>query len=120
MTYEPRTLQKGAYYEKIASVYLEQYMGYDILELNFKCRFGEIDIIAKDEDTLVFVEVKYRENDKHGMPEEFCDIKKQKKILQTARVFMLKSHSGFDIPVRFDVVSILGDKIKVIKNAFSE
>ena len=86
--------------------------------MNFKSRFGEIDIIAKDAETLVFIEVKYRKSSSFGYPEEFVNLKKQHKILQTARYFMLKSHSDVETPIRFDVVSILGDKIKVIKDAF--
>jgi putative endonuclease len=110
--------EKGANYEKIAALFLEKVFGYTILELNFKSRYGEIDIIAKDGETLVFVEVKYRKSERYGYPEEFVNLKKQYKILQTARYFMLKSHSGDETPIRFDVVSILGDKIKVIKDAF--
>jgi len=118
LTYGRSIRNKGAYYEQIAAAYLSKCLGYDILELNFTSRFGEIDIIARDGEYLVFVEVKYRDNSDHGMPEEYCDLKKQRKIVSSARVFMLKSHSDLDVPIRFDVVSILGDKIKVIKDAF--
>ena len=69
MTYGRSIRNKGAYYEQIAAAYLSKCLGYDILELNFKSRFGEIDIIAKDGEYLVFVEVKYRDNSQpsHGV-----------------------------------------------------
>ena len=73
---------------------------------------------SKDGDFFVFVEVKYRRDASFGYPSEAVDRKKQQKIRKTA-VWYLKVHHPSDFaPVRFDVVEILGKKIRVIKNAF--
>lgn len=65
--------------------------GYRILEKNFRDRRGEIDLIAKDGRTLVFVEVKYRKNARNGYPEEAVDTRKQKKIRETAAYYVYKN-----------------------------
>ena len=75
--------KEGAYYENLVAEYLKT-QGYEILEKNYRCRIGEIDLIAKEGETLVFVEVKYRRDDKMGNPKEAVDRKKQKKISMTA------------------------------------
>lgn len=106
----------GSNYEKIAGRYLEQ-QGYQIVEYNFYSRFGEIDIIAKHEGYLVFIEVKYRENDKSGHPLEAVSISKQRTISKCA-FYYLQKHKVQEKSVRFDVVGILGNKIQVIQNAF--
>ena len=67
--------EKGAYWEQKAGAYLES-IGYEILEYNFRCRMGEIDIIARDGDYLVFCEVKYRAGTGKGYPAEAVDLKK--------------------------------------------
>lgn len=103
--------------EKIACGYLKL-QGYEILERNFYARTGEIDIIAKDGDVLVFVEVKYRKNENKGFPGEAVDKRKQQRIQKTAVWYMKTKHQSFDQPIRFDVVEILGKKIRVIKHAF--
>ena len=101
--------EKGAYWEQKAGVYLES-IGYEILEYNFRCRMGEIDIIARDGDYLVFCEGK-------GYPAEAVDFKKQRVISKCALYYLTKKGT-MELPCRFDVVSILNDKIQVIKNAF--
>ena len=106
----------GSNYEKIAGQYLEQ-QGYQIIEYNFHSRYGEIDIIAKHQGYLVFVEVKYRENDKSGHPLEAVSVSKQRTISKCA-FYYLQKHKMQEESVRFDVVGILGDKIQVIQNAF--
>lgn len=103
--------------ETIAKKYLEQ-NGYEIIERNFCHRGGEIDLIAKNEGYLVFIEVKYRTSSKQGMPEEAVTWKKQQAIYHTAQYYMLRHGFSEETPCRFDVVVILGDKIKVIKDAF--
>ena len=75
---------EGSRYEKLAARYLEQ-KGMDILELNYRCRTGEIDIIARDGEYLVFVEVKYRSGASFGDPSEAVTAKKQERIRKTAR-----------------------------------
>lgn len=107
----------GTAYERQAGNYLEE-QGYRILEYNFRCRSGEIDIIARDGEYLVFVEVKYRRNVKSGDPLEAVDYKKQRIISRTASYYCLTHSYGETTPCRFDVVAILGEEISVIKNAF--
>ncbi|MFU0827508.1 MAG: UPF0102 protein DCW90_01150 [Lachnoclostridium sp.] len=103
--------------EQLASDYLK-IKGYQVLECNFSCRTGEIDIIAREGGYLVFIEVKYRKNTSMGFPEEAVDYGKRKKITRTARFYMLKNHIPPDTPCRFDVVTILGQEISLIQNAF--
>ncbi len=106
----------GAHYEKIAGDYLKV-QGYEIIEYNFYSRTGEIDIIARHEGYLVFVEVKYRENDGAGHPLEAVSAAKQRSISKCA-AYYLKKHNLYDESVRFDVVGILGENIEVVQNAF--
>ena len=68
--------------EKAARFLTEQ--GYTILERNFHSRYGEIDLIAEDQDFLVFVEVKLRASTSHGLPEETVTLRKQEKLLRLA------------------------------------
>lgn len=111
--------KKGDYYENIAAVFLENKMGYHILSRNYRKKFGEIDIIAKDNEYIVFIEVKYRKDTQFGYPEEAVNHKKQQKIIYIANEYLKNYNINTDIPIRFDIVSILSNKIKVIKNAFS-
>ena len=106
----------GANYEKIAGEYLIL-QGYEIIEYNFYSRIGEIDIVAKHNGYLVFVEVKYRENGEKGHPLEAISLKKQSKISKCAVYYLKKKHLC-EHPVRFDVVSVLGEEIQLIQNAF--
>jgi putative endonuclease len=95
--------------------------GYEILETNFKTKLGEIDIIARDGDTLVFVEVKARKNQRYGDPRSAVTWHKQRKISLTA-LYYLKKTGRMNVRARFDVVSILLDenhpRIEIVKNAF--
>lgn len=108
--------------EKSASDFLCR-NGYSIIEKNYRTRYGEIDIIAKDGGTVVFVEVKTRRGSSlYGPPEFAVDSRKQNQIIKTALsyiAFKKINSSGF----RFDVVSITRgngkDRIELIKNAFS-
>ena len=91
--------------------------GYEILEYNYRCKLGEIDIIARDGDYLVFCEVKYRADDRKGTPAEAVDYAKQRVISKSALYYM--TVNGIDeIPCRFDVVSIEDDRIILYQNAF--
>lgn len=103
--------------ENIAVDYLKE-NNYTILERNFRCRIGEIDIIARDGRYLVFIEVKYRQNNQYGYPCEAVNKNKQNTIYKVASVYLKKNKMSFETPIRFDVISILGDKIKLIKNAY--
>lgn len=106
----------GAQYEQAVGYYLEQ-QGYVILEFNYRCRLGEIDIIAGDGSCLVFCEVKYRQDKKKGSPLEAVTLKKQKILYQCASYY-LTVHGISDCPCRFDVIGVEGEKMIHIKNAF--
>lgn len=106
----------GFDYEKIAGEFLEK-QGYEIIEYNFYSRSGEIDIIAKHEGYLVFVEVKYRKDNASGHPLEAVSLSKQKSICKCAMYYM-KRNGLQDVSVRFDVVGILDNQIQVVQNAF--
>jgi putative endonuclease len=112
--------QKGKLGEDIAVDFLKQ-NGYEIIEQNFYYQHGEIDIIAKESETLVFVEVKMRKSIAFGAPEEFVTPKKQELLRRTAEGFMIERNIG-EAHCRFDVVAIvLRDgkaECKVLKDCF--
>lgn len=108
---------RGAKYETEAARYLAR-QGYRIVERNFRCRYGEIDMIARKDSYLVFIEVKYRKTAAMGMPQEAVDRKKQRVISRVADYYCLKHGYSEVTPCRFDVVAILGDEITIIENAF--
>ena len=76
--------------EDLATKYLET-LGYQIIERNFRCKVGEIDIIAKDKDYLVFIEVKYRKDNKKGIPAEAVNHNKRKKIIKATKYYIYKN-----------------------------
>lgn len=107
--------------EKIALKYLKK-SGFEIIECGFRALRGEIDIIAKEKDTIVFVEVKTRTSYEFGSPLEAVDLKKQAQIRKIASIYILKKFQKF-IPCRFDVVGIMMNEkgeheISHIRNAF--
>lgn len=108
--------QTGAEYERKAGEYLAE-RGYEILKYNFRCRMGEIDIVARDGEYLVFCEVKYRARPGKGHPSEAVDRRKQQVISKCAAYYLM-SERRTDIPCRFDVVSVEGNEITLIKDAF--
>lgn len=108
----------GSNYEKAAGYYLEQ-IGYEILEYNYRCKLGEIDLIARDGEYLVFCEVKYRKSKRKGSPLQAVNRKKQKIIVRCAKWYLMERRL-YDIPCRFDVVGIAGKNIYVLKNAFMQ
>ena len=93
--------------------------GFQILHTNFCCRFGEIDLVARQKDYLVFVEVKYRSTDRGGHPLEAVNSRKQWRISRTADAYCLRFGYGEDTPCRFDVVGITGEEIIHVEDAFS-
>ena len=112
----------GNFGEDAACEYIQR-CGIDVIKRNFYCRGGEIDIIAKDGDTIVFIEVKTRKSAEFGMPGEFVDFRKQEKITATALYYL----GNNDTDMRFDVIEVMykmcGDapvvtKINHIKGAF--
>jgi putative endonuclease len=112
--------QFGKTGEAIAVRFLRQ-RGYRILEQNYRTVLGEIDIIAKDRDTLVFVEVKARKSGRFGNPKAAVTVRKQRKISMVA-LHYLKSTAQSRVKARFDVVAIRSadavPKIELVKNAF--
>ena len=107
---------KGKKNEQLAYEYLKK-RKYKILEINYVNAIGEIDIIAKDKNAIVFVEVKFRKSAAFGYPLEAVDVRKQNKIRRVATIY-LKQNSLFDEEIRFDVLSVLGEEITHIENAF--
>lgn len=107
----------GKNYEKQAALFLEK-QGFAVLQRNFRCRQGEVDIIGIHENCLVFVEVKYRAGSKSGMPEEAVGVQKQRKICRASDYFRLEHQEYRHLQVRYDVAAILADKIKWYQNAF--
>jgi len=107
--------------ERFAAEYLEQ-QGLRILHRNFRCRFGEIDLIAKHDSILVFVEVRFRKNKHFGGPLASIDHRKQQKIIRTAHFFLNSQPRYQDTPCRFDALAItlcnLKPDLEWIQNAF--
>lgn len=106
----------GTLYEEKTGQYIEQH-AMKILEKNYRCRCGEVDIIARDHDCLVFIEVKYRTSMHYGHPALAVDYRKQRKIIQTA-TWYLKKTRWFDRPIRFDVACWIGTTLEYHKGAF--
>ena len=106
----------GIFGEKEAVKYLKKHK-YKILDTNYTCMLGEIDIIAKEGGYLVFVEVKTRSTIVYGLPKEAVDEQKQRKIALVGAYYQ-KIKRMLDVPVRFDVVQVLDGEIELIKGAF--
>lgn len=94
--------------------------GYRILARNYRVRGGELDIVARKRDTLVFVEVKFRKSDRYGKADEFVDSRKQKRLKLAARMYMaVEKLNPEHTNHRFDVVAIDRFHFRHIRNAFS-
>lgn len=103
--------------EKIAQSFLTE-KGYKILHVNWRNRKAEIDIIAMDDDILVFVEVKTRQTLIFGEPENAVDYKKQRKLIHAANAYVLKYR--FENDARFDIISIIIEKNATVINHFTD
>lgn len=112
---------RGARWEDKAAEYLET-KGHRILCRNYRCRSGEIDIIAMDESEVVFTEVKYRSDSSYGTAAEAVGIQKQRTIRRVAEYYLVTTFHRDDIQCRFDVIGFDGKEngyeITHIKNAF--
>lgn len=123
----------GSHFERLAGSFLEK-QGLQVLEYNYRCSRAEIDIIARDGAILVFCEVKSRTAADGAVPRsadeltlvdtnatvsalEAVNAHKQAQISRAALVY-LTAHGGTDLPCRFDVIGITGNKLTWIKNAF--
>lgn len=107
--------------EETVAGYLEK-IGYTILIKNYRCKIGEIDIIARDGADLVFIEVKTRSSLAYGSPAAAVTTRKQRQITRAAQWYLAEQQL-FDSPARFDVISVLRgktnlQKIEHINNAF--
>ena len=111
------TRKLGNEKENRAAEYIESHGG-RIIERNYRSRMGEIDLIAKDEGAICFVEVKYRRSTAKGYPSEAVGAKKQFTISRVSDYYRMVRHLPDDIPYRFDVISITADDIIWYKNAF--
>lgn len=113
----------GEWGENIAREYLLTH-GYHVLETNYRCREGEIDIVALDKDYLVFVEVRTRRGCGFGSPEESVTAAKKKKLISLAFIY-LQNHRNLPSLWRFDVVAIESDgkgkviRLELIRNAIN-
>lgn len=96
----------GRWGENLACQYLEE-NNYKIIERNFLCRQGEIDIIAKDitKNELVFIEIKTRSNLKYGNPADAVNKEKQKHMVEAIRYYLYKNHIN-NVPIRIDVIEV--------------
>ncbi|MBO4981969.1 MAG: YraN family protein [Lachnospiraceae bacterium] len=109
--------QLGTDKEKLAAEYLEA-QGMIILERNFRGRRGEIDLVGREGNYLVFVEVKYRSNTRMGAAMEAVDYRKQRQICRVADYYRYLHRLGSSTMIRYDVVAIQGEEIRWVRNAF--
>ena len=99
------TRQRGSHWEQVAESFLNK-RGLKTRERNYQARFGEIDLIMLDGKTLVFAEVRYRKQDKHGSGADSVTWTKQRRIISAARRFLQCHPNDSCRPCRFDVISI--------------
>ena len=117
-------MDTGEHYERQATVMLEQ-AGLAVLERNFSCKTGEIDIICDDGRSLVFVEVRYRKNPRYASAAASVSTAKQRKLIRTAQYFLQKRGWLNSRPCRFDVIAFSPtrdqstDEIQWLKSAFT-
>ncbi len=108
----------GAYYEDMAARYLQD-KGYIILDRNYRYKKSyEIDIVARDKETIVFIEVKYRTGETKGHPLESVNFSKQRRICRAADIYINHHRLSMEQSYRFDVIGITRDCIDHIENAF--
>ena len=96
---------KGQAYELKACHYLQQH-GLKLQQRNYRCRYGEIDLIMQEADRLVFIEVRYRRNSRFGNGAESVDHRKQARLIATASHYLQAQQSSTTQAARFDVISI--------------
>jgi len=105
----------GVAAEDRACRYLREH-GYRVIARNWRCRLGEIDIVARDCDVLAFVEVKARSGDGFGGPEGAVGRAKQRRLIRTALAFL--QTTDCELPARFDVVAVRPDGVRLYRDAF--
>ncbi len=119
MSHSPQNLYKkhlGTKGEKLALKYLKK-QGCKLIERNYRTPFGEADLIVRDREEVVFVEVKTRTTEEYGLPSEAVDKEKQRRYYRIAQCYWKRTQ--VEPNARFDVVEVYGDgRIEHIKNAF--
>lgn len=112
-------IEKGKFGEKLARDYLIN-KGYKIIDINYRNKIGEIDIIAIHKEILIFIEVKSRTSNNYGYPYEAVNYKKQQKIVNSSLIY-IKSKSYDKFQYRYDIIEVYltnNSKINHIENAF--
>ena len=111
------TSHKGARNEEYTADYLRQ-NGFRILEQNFRCKLGEIDIIASKGRVIHIIEVKYRSNYRYGSPLSAVDYRKRKRVSNAASYYMYCRRLPTDTPISFDVAAVSDRSIELYENVF--
>ena len=93
--------------------------GMTLVERNFRCRVGEIDLVMRDGQALVFVEVRYRSDHRHGTAAETISLPKQRRFAAAARRYLQQHPAAARVPCRFDVVAITGGRVDWLRSAFA-
>jgi len=106
---------KGKYGENMAKEYLIK-KGFVFIEANFENKIGEIDLIMSDKDWLVFIEVKYKSDDRFGLPEEMISQNKIWQVKRVAESYVVERKIKYFEKFRLDAVCILGNEIKHYEN----
>ncbi|MEP4147300.1 MAG: YraN family protein [Halioglobus sp.] len=96
--------QLGDEYERRAACFLQQ-QGLELIARNYRCRCGEIDLIARHRKTLVFIEVRARGNPRYATAAASVDYRKQQRLLRTAKIFLQRHVEFAKLPCRFDVIT---------------
>ncbi len=113
---KPTHLLRGENSERIASLFLID-QGLKLIDKNFQCKYGELDLVMREGDTIVIVEVRFRKSNKFGGAAESVTPKKQSRIIASTEYYLLVNK--LKNPIRFDVIAMSGDTdINWIKNAF--
>jgi putative endonuclease len=112
----PSTVAVGARAETVAVELLET-NGYHIVERNFRCKLGELDLVARDDGVLCFVEVRSRADGEYGHAAETVTATKRRRVSRAAEVYIAWRQPRFEC-ARFDVVAITGDEVVLIRDAW--
>jgi putative endonuclease len=126
LTKLPLAMLTGQKNERLAERFLTQ-KGLKLIERNYRCRAGEIDLVMGDAMTLVFIEVRFRKHCKYGSASESVDRRKQQKLIKAAQHYLLAKYPNNEPACRFDVVAITGNQtpkssqnpIEWLPNAFT-
>jgi len=107
--------------EDLAVSYLQKAHGYQIVQRNYRCTFGEMDIIARDQGVLSFIEVRTRGSEDYGDPKESINKRKQQQLTKVALEF-INRYKVYQVKARFDVVAVYllphEERLELIKDAF--